>query len=103
MRVADLSVYCLALPSLNKIETCVHTDIHKLRKVKRSSFGYNCLREVNISGTTRKCRLPTRVYHCRYKSANVKLKNYHKLYTGHEFMRGKMGVHLLAQTQMVLS
>ena len=52
MRAADLSVYCLAFPSLNKIETCVHTDIHKLRKVKRSSFGHNCLREVNISGNT---------------------------------------------------
>ena len=64
MRAAGLSVYCLALPSLNNIDTCIHTYIHtythKLRKVKRSSFGYSCLREVNISGTTRKCRLLTR-------------------------------------------
>ena len=36
-------------------------------------------------------------------SANVKLKNYHKLYTGHEFMREKMGVHLLAQTVLFKS
>ena len=49
MRAAGLSVYCLALPSLNQIDTYIHIQV---KKVKRSFFGNSCLREVNISGTT---------------------------------------------------
>ena len=29
IREADLSVYCLALPSLNKIDTYIHTEVKK--------------------------------------------------------------------------
>ena len=33
MRAADLSVYCLALPSLNKIDTYIHTQVKKSLKI----------------------------------------------------------------------